>query len=154
MKVLGLTIFLAKILELLSSETAIWIGRFSFQQHSKLNSWLSVVILFQNSLSAWSARKVLWTRKWLDWIIIWNSIYISVHVSLQYIICPFFGQIKAFFVKNNVSFFSQTFTKLMLLTQRLWAWIKRLALLGHWQCSSLTMTLQCNFAHEGDVKLL
>ena len=30
MKVLGLTIFLAKILELLSSETAIWIGDFLF----------------------------------------------------------------------------------------------------------------------------
>ena len=51
-KVLGLTIFWANILELLSSETAILSWRFSFQQHSKLNSWLSVVILFQNFLSA------------------------------------------------------------------------------------------------------
>ena len=47
-KVLGLTIFWANILELLSSETAILSWRVSFQQHSKLNSWLSVVILFQN----------------------------------------------------------------------------------------------------------
>ena len=41
--------------------------------------------------------------------------HISVHVSLQYFICPFFGQIKAFF-SHTVSYFSQTFTKLMLLT--------------------------------------
>ena len=35
-KVLGLTIFLATRLEIL------------FQQHPELNSWLSVVLLFQN----------------------------------------------------------------------------------------------------------
>ena len=46
-KVLGLTIFLAKRFELLSSETVILSWRF-FQQHPGLNSWLSVAFLFQN----------------------------------------------------------------------------------------------------------
>ena len=41
--------------------------------------------------------------------------HINVHIRLQYIILSFFGQIKAFF-SQNVSYFSQTFTKLPLLT--------------------------------------
>ena len=47
-KVLGLTIFLAKRLELLSSETVILSWKFFFHQHLGLNSRLSVVFLFQN----------------------------------------------------------------------------------------------------------
>ena len=47
-EVLGLTIFLAKMFWLLDSETAILSLRFSFHQHPRLNSCLSVVFLFQN----------------------------------------------------------------------------------------------------------
>ena len=41
--------------------------------------------------------------------------YINVHVRLQYIICPFLAELKPLF-SQNVSYFSQTFTKLLLLT--------------------------------------
>ena len=46
-KVVSLSIFLAKILELWTASLSL---RFSFQKHSKLNLWLFVVILFQNIL--------------------------------------------------------------------------------------------------------
>ena len=65
--------------------------------------------------------------------------HISVHVSLmlQYIInLSFFGQIKAF-IFQNVSYFSQTITKLMLLTQWLWTLIKRLA--NNWVIDSVVL---------------
>ena len=43
--------------------------------------------------------------------------HINVHVRLQYItgICPFLAKLKPLF-SQNVSYFSQTFTKLLLLT--------------------------------------
>ena len=42
------------------------------------------------------------------------SVHLHVHVSLQYIMCLFLSQITAFF-SQNVSYFSQTSTKLTLL---------------------------------------
>ena len=46
---------------------------FSFHQQFKLNSLLSVVNLFLK-LSRYncSIHKVLWTRNWLGWMVIWN----------------------------------------------------------------------------------
>ena len=72
-KVLSSTLFLLISLNCWG-EVATLSCLFSFQQHHKLNSLLSVVNLYLK-LSGYncSIHKVLWTRNWwLGWMIIWN----------------------------------------------------------------------------------
>ena len=125
-KVLSSTLFLLISLNCWG-EVATLSCLFSFQQHPKLNSLLSVVNLYLK-LSGYncSIHKVLWTRNWwLGGMIIWNFNEHWCKLAAHCMNLPFrWKKIKVLFLLFKPNFPLSSFTFPRLLTQWLWALIK------------------------------